>query len=126
MRNQGMDQKKWPLQFRFLDPTLSVSPLPLPGSRYQLEVATSCQISLSATPTGAFLLAGGSSFLVLRTNLLSPSVALLPVFKVTQITATEVKFDRCPGHRQHFLFKKSFPQDIRPQSREIRLALFFR
>ncbi len=45
-------QKKWPLRLRFLDPTLSVSSLPLPESEYQPEGATSCRVFLPATPPG--------------------------------------------------------------------------
>jgi hypothetical protein len=82
-------QKKWPLRFRFLDPTLSESSFPLPGIEYGLVGATRYRIFLPITPAGFG--PTGSNLLVQRTNLLSPSVALLPVFKVSQITATTSK-----------------------------------
>jgi hypothetical protein len=60
---------------RFLDPTLSKCSHPLPGQELQLEVASRCRISSPATPTGNIVCPGGSSFLWLRTNLISPSVS---------------------------------------------------
>jgi hypothetical protein len=76
--------------FRFLDPTLSVCPVPLPGTERGLMGATRRRIFLSAAPAGFW--PAGFSFLERRTNLLSPSVTHLPVFKVAQITATGVKY----------------------------------
>jgi hypothetical protein len=63
---------------RFLDPTLSESSFPLPGIEYQPEGATSHRIFLPVTPASDWIRPTGSSLLVRRTNLLSPSVALLP------------------------------------------------
>jgi hypothetical protein len=74
--------------FLFLDPILSESSFPLPGIECQPEGAASCQVFLPATPISVFIRLTGSGFLVRRTNLLSPSVTLLPVFKAAQITAT--------------------------------------
>jgi hypothetical protein len=84
----------------------------LPGIERQLEGATSHRIFLPATPISDWLRPIGSSLLVQRTNLLSPSVTLLPVFKVTLIAATEANFARVLRDRQQLFFKKNFPQDI--------------
>ena len=45
---------KWPLWFRFLDPTLSVASFPLPGIEFQPGGATSCRSFPSATPIIVF------------------------------------------------------------------------
>jgi hypothetical protein len=58
----------------------------LPGIEYQSVGATLCRNFLPAIPAAS--IPAGTDLLVQRTNLLSPSVALQPVFKVTQITAT--------------------------------------
>jgi hypothetical protein len=76
------------LRFRFLDPILSESSFPLPGIERQPEGATSLRISHPQPPAVDLVRTVGSGLLVQRTNLLSPSVTLLPVFKVSQITAT--------------------------------------
>ena len=78
------------------------------------------------TPAGDWFLPVGSGFLARRTNLLSPSVTHLPVFKVTLITAADIKFDRVPGRRQQLFFGKSFAQDIHPRVREIQFQFFFK
>ena len=116
-------QKKWPPQFRSLDPTLSEVSFPLPGIENQPEGATSCRISLPATPISDVFRPIGSSFLVQRTNLLSPSVTHLPVFKVSQITATNMQFSGSPQARQQEIFGNlsctGNPQDICPALRQL-------
>jgi hypothetical protein len=59
--------------------------VPLPGTEGQPGGATLRRIFLPASPTSSYL--GGPDLLARRTNLLSPSVTHLPVFKVTQIAA---------------------------------------
>jgi hypothetical protein len=86
--------KKWPLQSRFLDPILSEFSFPLPGIEHQPEGAANLRVFLPQAPASDVVRLVGSGFLVQRTNLLSPSVTLLPVFKVSQITATE---SQCTG-----------------------------
>jgi len=98
----------------------------LPGVECQPEGATGCRISHPATPPGDWFLPVGSGFLVQRTNLLSPSVTHLPVFKVTLITAASTKFDRVRWNRQQLFFRKSFAQDIRSRRHEIRQRSFFK
>ena len=92
MLRESGGNKKWPLLLRFLDPALSVSSLPLPGIERQPEGATGHRSFPPMTPAGDWFRPVGSGLLVRRTNLLSPSVALLPVFKVTLTTATDVHF----------------------------------
>lgn len=101
-------------RFRFLAPTLSASSFPLPGIEYQPEGATGCRISHPATPPGDWFLPVGSGFLVRRTNLLSPSVTHLPVFKVTLITAAKTKFARVLWERQQLFFRKKFSTGYPP------------
>jgi hypothetical protein len=84
----------------------------LPGIEHQLEGATSDRIFLPLTPISDWFRLIGSNFLVQRTNLLSPSVTLLPVFKVTLIATTEANFARAFDDRQQVFFKENFPQDI--------------
>ncbi len=84
----------------------------MPGIEYKLEGATRYRIFLPVAPIGDWFRASGSSFLVPRTNLLSSSVAHLPVFKVAQITATDAHFDTSAQIRQQVFFQKSFPQDM--------------
>jgi hypothetical protein len=90
----------------------------LPGIEHQLEGATSDRIFLPVTPVSDWLRLIGSSLLVQRTNLLSPSVALLPVFKVTLIAATNTNLARAFKDRQQFFSRKIFhrisvPEDER-------------
>jgi hypothetical protein len=93
-----------PLRFRYLDPTLSEFSFPLPGIECRSKVAIPCRRSPPAAPTGShFFRPVGSDLLGRRTNLLSPSVALLPVFKVPQIYSPQrclAAPDRCSGSRQ--------------------------
>ena len=103
-------------EIRVLDPTLSESSFPLPGIEYRLEGATGYQIFLPITPAGDWFRPVGSSLLVRRTNLLSPSVTLLPVFKVTLTTATRTDCVRVFRVRQQYFNDKDFPQDIYPPS----------
>jgi hypothetical protein len=109
-------KRKWPLQSRFLDPILSESSFPLPGIERQPEGATSSQISHPRTPTSDVVRPVGSSFLVGRTNLLSPSVTLLPVFKVSQITATNAQCIQCKKRVQQKIIDEllctGYPQGI--------------
>jgi hypothetical protein len=84
-------QEKWPPQFRFLDPILLEASFPLPGIEHKPEGATRCRISLPSALTSDIVRLVRSGLLVQRTNLLSPSVTLLPVFKVSQITATDAQ-----------------------------------
>jgi hypothetical protein len=77
------DKKNGRCKSRFLDPTLSESSFPVPGIEYRLVGATCYRIFLPVTPAGDWFRPTGPSLLVQRTNLLSPSVTLLPVFKVT-------------------------------------------
>ncbi len=79
-------QKNWSLQLRSLAPILSASSLPLPGIECRPVGAARYRVFLPITPGG--FEPPGPDFLVQRTNLLSPSVAHLPVFKVTLVTAT--------------------------------------
>ena len=74
----------WSLQPRFFDPTLSE----ILRDVARLEVSASgCyplpQVFLLATPTGDWFQPFGSSCLAQRTKLLTPSVAHLPVFKIS-------------------------------------------
>lgn len=82
------EQKKRPLRLPSLDPILSEPSLPLPGIEYQPVGATRFRSATPIAPTGDWLPPAGPGCLEQRTNLLSPSVAHLPVFKVRQITAT--------------------------------------
>jgi hypothetical protein len=50
----------------------------------------------------------GSDLLAQRTNLLSPSVTLLPVFKVTQISATDANLPKCISGVNVFFSGKDF------------------
>jgi hypothetical protein len=93
---------KWSLRLRFLDPILLECSLPLPGIERQPEGATSGQVSLSTTPVDDWFLSTGSGFLARRTNLLSPSVDHLPVFKVTRTATTERYFARARKCCQQF------------------------
>jgi len=95
---KGGDAKKWSLGFRFLDPTLLALSIPLPGIEHELIGATCLRISLPSAPAGSP--PAGFSSLVRRTNLLSPSVTLLPVFKVAQITATNYYYLQIARGRQ--------------------------
>jgi len=101
-------QKKRPLGFRFLDPTLSKRSHPLPGFELQLEVATRCRISLPAAPTGNVVCPAGPSLLEYRTNLLSPSVTHQPVFKGTQITAAIINIVALYAPSQQAFLEEKF------------------
>jgi hypothetical protein len=82
--------------------------------------ATRYRIFLPVTPAGFG--PTGANLLVQRTNLLSPSVALLPVFKVSQITATTSKMTESPRSVNRLFFEKIFPQDILPELQYMRLS----
>lgn len=91
-KSEARPKKFWSLQLPDFVPALSVcSPL-LPGGELQPAGATRYRVSLPITLTGDWFPPASSSFLVQRTNLLSPSVAHLPIFKVTQTVATEAHF----------------------------------
>ena len=89
------------------------------GGRYPLS-----DLSSDNAFPAAFFPPVGSSLLVRRTNLLSPSVALLPVFKVTQITATETYYLRVLSLRQHFFYKYFFHRISMPEKERSGLAIF--
>jgi hypothetical protein len=95
----------------------------LPGIEHQPEGATNCRIFLPAAPISDVFRPISSSFLVRRTNLLSPSVTHLPVFKVSQITATNMQFSGSSQTRQQE-FLRNFsctgnPQDICPALQQL-------
>ncbi len=111
------DEKDGRCGFRFLDPTISVFPVPLPGTERGLIGATRRGIFHSAAPAGFW--PAGLSLLGQRTNLLSPSVAHLPVFKIAQITATSIHYRALSAARQYLFPRRKFPQDICPSLNEI-------
>jgi hypothetical protein len=76
------------VQFRFLDPTLSVSSFPMPGIECRSVGATRLLGFSPREHRTAIHSPPGSDLLAKRTNLLSPSVSLLPVFKVTTLGAS--------------------------------------
>ena len=100
MRGSSAEKENGRCRFRFLDPTLSESSLPLPGIECQSEGATRLPgFSPGGTERG-FSPPPGSDLLARRTNLLSPSVTHPPVFKVAQITATKTEYAAGPRSRQ--------------------------
>jgi len=67
----------------------------------------------------------GSGCLEQRTNLLSPSVAHLPAFKVLRITATRIKFAPRRAARQQGFLRKKFSTGYLLQKDDIGICGFF-
>jgi hypothetical protein len=83
-----------------------------PGSSISQKVLPAAGFFFRQRPTSDVVRLVGSGCLVQRTNLLSPSVALLPVFKVTQITATMVRLQNKNQACNRILCRKFYAQEI--------------
>jgi len=118
-------RKNWPLRFRSLDPILSVTSFPLPGIECQPEGATSFRSVTPIAPANDWIRLADSGCLERRTNLLSPSVAHLPAFKVSQTAATSIHFAPFVETRQEAVLHKKFSTGYLFQTMGIRLRAFF-